>query len=547
MAELISAGPSSFATEGERKAAALLQQQLPANWIVICNKILPTNDGRSFEIDFIIIAENWMFLLDEKSWRRRIRGDDEQWIRANGSSERSPLAKIDYIAKIFASQISYKVTPLKQGPHFTRGGVLLSEQEIYPQIHDPRSAQGIFLLSDVCQRLQKLDKKGGNPVVGQWCEKIKESLIHFANRPQVPKSIHLLNIEDAVSLRPNVRLFYATQQDDPKERRHLLVYNLGKDPLQAQELSEFYKQEYKAIRKLSSTGLAPTVQDPYVWSEDYLVVPIIPPPGKSLKATALPETREEFIQDLLLASACFKGLDQIHAQDILHRALSPDTIYIQHKQPPKVMFTNFYAARIGTNTIAPSLDNLSIEDPYASIDVAIGYEFATKQTDTYSLALILLERLSGIAITKLRPHIEDALIFPDSPRWSSLLSAALSDELTNILCSILQPENGALPLTAKDAAARLTDLTNRLRAEINGTEIKGEEGSLLCKQRYRVQSVLGQGMMARTYLVNDTTYEELGSYVLKKFLRPEEVNKQAVAEYKALKDIASPYLPSCLD
>ncbi|GLV54344.1 hypothetical protein KDH_11920 [Dictyobacter sp. S3.2.2.5] len=65
MAELISAGPSSFATEGERQAAAILQQYLPADWIVICNKILPTNDGRSFEIDFIVIGKNWVFLLDE--------------------------------------------------------------------------------------------------------------------------------------------------------------------------------------------------------------------------------------------------------------------------------------------------------------------------------------------------------------------------------------------------------------------------------------------------------------------------------------------------
>jgi serine/threonine protein kinase len=537
MAELISAGPSSFVTEGERQAAAILQQQLPASWIVICNKVFSLQSGRSYEIDFIIIAKNWIFLLDEKSWNGRIRGDDEQWIRPNGSSERSPLGKIDFIAKSFAGNLDYKLPVLKQGGHYVRGGVLLSKQETYPQIHDPRAANGVFLLSDISQRLWKLDNQDGNPTVGQYHAKIKEELLHLTNRPQIPQTINFLKIDDAIPLRPNVRLFYATMEDEPTETRYLLVYDLGKDPLHRNELSEFYKQEYRAIKKLHTTGLVPDVQDPFIWSEDYLVVTITPPTGKSLKAIALPETREEFFQELQIAAACFKGLDQIHAQGIIHRALGPETIYVQNKQSPKVMFTNFYAARVGTNTISPSLDILSFEDPYASIDVAIGYEYASPQTDTFSLALILLERLSGISISKLRPSVEDALLLPDQPRWSSFLSAEQSSELISILQSIVQPKNGTPPLSAKEVANRLFNLAQNLRSEVNG-----DVGRLLCK-RYRVQQVLGQGMMARTYKVSDTEYENLGSYVLKQFLRPDEVIKQAVAEYKALKDIASKYLP----
>ncbi|MHB8600742.1 MAG: nuclease-related domain-containing protein [Ktedonobacteraceae bacterium] len=64
MANVVSAGP--FATNGERVAAEELKK-LPTSWIVICNKTLATADGRSYEIDFIVIGENWIFLLDEKS------------------------------------------------------------------------------------------------------------------------------------------------------------------------------------------------------------------------------------------------------------------------------------------------------------------------------------------------------------------------------------------------------------------------------------------------------------------------------------------------
>jgi Serine/threonine protein kinase len=537
MAELISAGPSSFATEGERNAAALLQQQLPANWLIICNKILPDRD-RSHEIDFIIVAQNWIFLLDEKSWHGHIRGDDEQWIRANGAAERSPLAKIDRIAKIFAGQLSYQITTLK-GLFFVRGGVLLSEQEAYPPIHDSRARNGVFLIADVCQRLQKLDLQEGNPLVGQLHAQIKDQLIHLSNRPAVPQRINLMQIEDAITLRPDVRLFYATMEGNPDEPRHLLVYNLGQNPLQATALGEFYKQEYRVIKRLHATGLVPEVQDPFIWSEDYLVVPITPPPGKSLKATPIAETRDEFVQELQLAAACFKGLDQIHNQTILHRALGPEAIYVQSKQPPKIMFTNFYAARLGTNTIAPALDTLPFEDPYASIDIAIGYEYATRQTDIFSLALIWLERLSGTSISKLRTTVEDTLLLPDQPRWSSFLTQTEADQLATILLDIVQPLDKE-PLTAKEAATQFTELARNVSNA--STESKSEVGRTLCKD-FRVQRILGQGSMARTYLVSDIRYPDLNVSVLKRFLREEEVTKQAVAEYKALDTIHSMYMP----
>jgi len=76
-------GTLSFVTDGEQKVAEYLRQ-LPPNWIVICNKLLPTSNGRSFEIDFIVIGNNWIFLLDEKSWKGAIRGGEEYWFTIAG-------------------------------------------------------------------------------------------------------------------------------------------------------------------------------------------------------------------------------------------------------------------------------------------------------------------------------------------------------------------------------------------------------------------------------------------------------------------------------
>src|SRR5579872_4991256 len=65
MAHLLHAG--EFATDGERRAAEVLRT-LPRDWIVIANKILPASQGRSFEIDFIVIGDRVVYVIDEKSW-----------------------------------------------------------------------------------------------------------------------------------------------------------------------------------------------------------------------------------------------------------------------------------------------------------------------------------------------------------------------------------------------------------------------------------------------------------------------------------------------
>src|SRR6266496_4164366 len=119
MAEMIYAG--EFATESEKRAAEILAK-LPADWIVICNKMLATQ-GRTFEIDFIIIGQRLVFLLDEKSWSDTMTGSDQCWVFANGRSVTSPLNKVDYIARPLAGHLRAKVRSLPN-TYLVHAGVL---------------------------------------------------------------------------------------------------------------------------------------------------------------------------------------------------------------------------------------------------------------------------------------------------------------------------------------------------------------------------------------------------------------------------------------
>ena len=542
MAELISTA-LSFATEGERRAAEALAQ-LPASWMIICNKSLPTLNGRSYELDFIVVGKRWIFLLDEKSWRGKIVGNDEQWVRADGSSERSPLAKVDYVAKVLAGRVSWSVPSLKNGGHFVRSGVLLSVADELPIIRDPRAANGIFLLQDVCQRLRVLDSQGGNPQVGEFREAIKKSLVDLSNRLDVPQRINdVLTVEEATTIRPGVRLFRATM--DAGDPRQLMVYDLTRDPISSDELREFYKREFKVLKELHNTGLVSEVETPFIWSDNFFIVPIVPLKGKPLSTYPLPEADDELSQELLLAAACFKGLDTIHNHGIIHRAIGPDTVYVlQGGQNPKIAFTNFFAARMGANSIAASLEKLALvaEDPYASIDLAVGYEYATMVTDIFSLALVFLERIAGAPISTIRANVESDVTFPDiQHRWLSV-PTDITSELTTLFQQIVIPEKQAAPPTAKEAAARLIELARRMRSE-------QKEELYFMDKRYKVERILGRGAMAQTYLASYADFADagLGLCVLKQFHRPDEVFDQAFEEYNALRKFKSKYLPSVMD
>jgi hypothetical protein len=117
MSELLSAG--DFATEGEHRAAEVLRA-LPDHWVVICNKTLSTAGQRTYEIDFIVIAHRHVFVLDEKSWHGKITGSNQDWVRSDGTSQRSPINKIDGVARVLASHLRNVVPVLRQEGSYER-------------------------------------------------------------------------------------------------------------------------------------------------------------------------------------------------------------------------------------------------------------------------------------------------------------------------------------------------------------------------------------------------------------------------------------------
>jgi hypothetical protein len=160
MAEIINAGP--FVTKGEERTAAVLKK-LPHDWVVICNKMLVTDGGLDYELDFIVIADYTVFLLEAKSFREIKEGSDQIWILPDGSSQESPLNKVNRISKKLATRLRNAVSALKEEhARFVLSGIVLSEAKTLPQlVGDGRAQRDIYLLPNVCQQLMQRDVEEG--------------------------------------------------------------------------------------------------------------------------------------------------------------------------------------------------------------------------------------------------------------------------------------------------------------------------------------------------------------------------------------------------
>lgn len=529
MAKLISTGP--FATAGEQQAAELLRR-LPDGWIVVANKTVVAGTDRSFEVDFIVVGNNWVYVLDEKSWWGKISGNKQNWILSSGDIRTNPLNKAEMVGKILADELKDGVPQLREAKKFCRGAVLLSLSEQPPELDDPRAGDGVFIKNNVLKRLPEVDANGGSSLIGQYRGQIEAVLTGLGNRSITPTQIGAYEVVDTLPGRPGCRVFRARVEGI---ERVLMVYDLGKDPIAAPGLREFYLREFRALSQLQRTGIVPQVYDPFPWSDDFLVLPMAAVKGRALRAYLAPETTESFVNELAVAAASFRGLAQVHAARIVHRALSPDSVYVlPDAGETRVMLGNFYAARTDAASIAASLDALAVEDPYAAPELAGGYAFASPATDCYSLALVFLERFSHALLTDLAPAPSHQLSFPDLPAIWPTLPSGIAADLARVLKALIDRQ-----MDAAQAATALSDLTRRARGDAQPGQNR------LLDQRYRVIRLLGQGSTARTYLASD---EEFGGvFALKQYLWPSAVRAHAGGEFDALRRIASPYLPRIYD
>ena len=539
MAEVIQFG--KFITASEREVASRLKD-LPANWTVICNKEVVTPAGDTYEVDFVIIGDHVIFVIDEKSWSGDIYGNENVWVLPGGEPRRSPLQKIGHVGRQLAGVLRGRIPYLHehaQKVHFVIDMILLSAPNCVLRVADPRLGTHVLRLQEALEELVRIDRQ--NPALDLKAsgQAIRTYLTDLKNRPQIPQKINSYTVIEALAGGRGYRDFLV--QHASGGRRLLKLYEL--DPIE--QPRAFVLREYQAVHHAAIDGTCPDVDPYFFWNEDrYLAIPFRLPEGTALRTPADRSLLQSPDYALGLAIASFKQLSLLHKGGMVHRRLDPESIYVNQAAGGwKIQFFNFMCAHMDNQqSIATDLDQLEQQNPYLSPECRIGFALGGLESDVYGLALSLCNHLSN-----LDPSEEEADSTVENWIETSLQSctgawpAEIADGFVSLFTECVYQEPRSRPTSTEilNGLQKLLDTWNSLKMPTT------HQPQTFGGGQYRLVRVLGEGATAVTYLVEDTLYG--GEFVLKRIRNLAAVQRYARAEFNALKDLSYPHLPRIYD
>lgn len=553
VANMIVSG-TGFETESERRTAELLEG-LPASWTIVANKFLAVGHGKSFEIDFIVVADHRIIVLDDKYWKGPITGSDEWWtLHSTGEVRKSPFNQVERNArnvKAFLEKRNIAIPYKREQPII--GSIIVTYPGVIPQIRDPRAAHCLLTRDNALKKLLWLDDECAR--AGLDVSRHRSLIVRALDdhderhRSKVPKSISFFRIEEKLDERDGCHIFTGVHEDD-NSRRTLYVYE-QLEPWKEEHLD----RELSALRKLQNSGIVPIIESSFPWGEHgHKVVPVRPPSGCAWGALPLPKSEAAAIRQLEIVAAAFEALEHIHAAGIVHRAINPSNLIVSYdgleraaeeapQSPPHVAFTDFVSARIdGNRTIVEQLDKQGFRDLYAAPEInRMGsYAFAERSSDVYSLALVTLERVMGLNAIQIVEALASNQDLPHHPTLWPYLTEDELPQLSSLYRSALSAGSfdGSKRITALEFAVGLKGIISQLSARRNAAG-SDDSGS----NRYEVKKLLGEGAFARTYLVLDTYTSEL--FAAKQYRRKEilEEKSQILKEFEVLWKHPHPNLP----
>jgi len=533
MAQLRRAG--DFVGPGELRTARYLEESLPDSWVVICNKLLVT-DASSREIDFILVGDSAVFCVDEKSWWGRIYGNESSWTVREAFSSRSPLNDLEMNCKRVSGMLRDRVPGLARAVNrpFVFPMVILSSPEVDLDIDDPRAVSQILRLEGSADELVRLDRAQPLRVsIYEFRESITSQLLGLVNRPTVPPLINDYEVLESLGGHGPVRLYRARHPDGSERQLRVIERPQTVVDDKREDAENRLLRDYTALRKAGDAGLAPRV-DPYFSTNDdaHWVVPIHPVDGVPIRADRA-ANKVDSIRGSRIAHRAFEALAKLHALGIVHRAISPETVFISRGDA--VVFVGFDLARVeGERSLSPSLDSVELEEPYAAPEMQLGLGFGEFAADVYALAATVATWLTGLEPTSDR-------------RWSTStapidqMRAVLgSEEAATVLASCLATDDRSRPSASDVTEAIACELSPPARPQTDSLDV----GSVLHSQ-YLVLRVLGTGATGTTVLARDELTDE--EFVLKSIGNPELRVLLARAEFKALRNLSHPNLPRVFD
>jgi serine/threonine protein kinase len=519
MAQIIPIGEP--ANDPERGAIAYLRDHLPADYRVLHNFELRSDSGQWFEIDVAIIAPHAIYLVDVKSTYGEIYVAGSKWHPVGRTPFASPLAKLRHHTRLLHGLLSASAS----GPHnairnvWVEASVLLTAPDSV--LRDPEGRdKGHAIKLQGCESFftnpASLPERTPRPA--PTAPHIAQILSALTGKARPQQGLPMLGRSWQCDERLTANDFYTEYRAhnayaNSPERVIVRVYRA--DPyLPSNERTaqrERISNAYAALSRLPAHPAIPAARDFFATERDDAYVLVLnDAPGSSLRVhLTKPGFQLTMDQKLRVASDLLSALTHCHANGVLHRAVSPDTLVVGLDSQTRL--TDFDFARPGPprdRTLAGELPEV-IKPAYLAPEVKLDPVKSSAASDVYAAGATIYELFTG------KPTFDNlekgaAEVFPEK---ISELVPGLPQQLDIWLSSLCAFEPTDRP-TAASALAGLAALFAPPQPASSTSESEPiaeaaldysnlQPGTLL-KNKYQVEIPLGNGGFGRVYKVIDT-------------------------------------------
>lgn len=539
----------SVVNAGEKRLLDYLQVNLPDSYYLVPNVELASTNPRNnrtqyWEYDLLIVTPHAIYNVENKDWKGRIEGDDNYWY-VNDNQRQNPLKTGRQKTAVLASKLK------EQDSSWAKAWVQNMVTLSYPNTYVPTLWQEAGKLTFQLNE-QLINYLNEPQQVGKSKDDIADiykDIVKFLDgsqskkRPDEKREVVGYEILEILQQEPNFTEYLVKPKGVTSSiRKRVKEYSLqvaGLSQPELQKREETIKNQYKALHKIKAKPFILNVEfkideenHQFYEISDFL-------DENSLRAEARSKTFT-FQEKLSIIRNVMAALKEAHKENIFHRDINPDNIYMSSGYAYLGNFGKSYFTDHNQQgyTVMATI-NESNATPYHPLELTVGD--ASRASDIYSLGVLIywlftgeepfktpydLDKMGGkLPADKLPTSLNKAL-----PKWLDELchKTILTDDLqridsieqvTKFIEDALKENDSEVP------SKRTTNTTTTQPADIYELKVGDKIGDFVIHQ------ILGKGGYSRVFKVK---HQLQGKYYALKLFH-ESVNANSVIdEYNAL-------------
>ncbi|WP_326823893.1 methylation-associated defense system protein kinase MAD6 [Streptosporangium sp. NBC_01756] len=410
MAQIVGGGRP--VNDAERRVIAHLRDNAPSDWLLLHNIEVPRGDD-TFEVDVIVLTGHSLCVIDVKGTRGRIEVSGARWFPARRDAFRSPVAKLRGNGRALKGLLTQERRELERV--YVDSVVVLTGPDaelVDPAGRDSRHVTDLRGLIGTLSNVSRV-RRGYTPDATPYRTPILEALNGSVRRSTTPPRFGNWEVEEQLGGDNRVTEYRAINATVPGSETVLLrVYRadpLAEDEPRAAE-RRLIANAYQSLTRIPPHPCVVRSRDFFaIDDESRFVLVLDDVHGQALHLHLTSSRRSlstgamlDVVEDMLL------GLAHVHANNVIHRALSPACVLVT--EDGRAMLTGFDYAKPGprAHTVANELPNV-LDTHYVAPECQSGPERMTAASDVYAAGVIAFQLLAG----ELPPAGPDAEIAVD--------------------------------------------------------------------------------------------------------------------------------------